>query len=61
MQWVNAAVPQFHADLAAAAQSLANTCVGVSSLWSVLNAVGKAAYTKYSRWFGLQREILENL
>lgn len=30
-------------------------------LCSVLSAVGKAAYTKCLGWFGLQREVLENL
>lgn len=56
---VNVAAPHFHAELAAVAQTQAS--IRALRVLSVLNAAGKDAYTKCLGWFGLPREILENL
>lgn len=61
MCWVNVTVPQFHAELAVVAQSQANTRAQSVPFAECFECCGKAAYTEYLGWFGLQRDFRKSL
>lgn len=59
--WVKVAVLQFHVELAAVAQTQANTCAQSVLFAEGFECCGEVAYTECLGWFGLQRGILANL